>query len=238
MFTRPPRRQSQTQGGSGRFALMPCIVGFLRNWTFFVQFSGRPTIPCGPGPAGGLTKVPPGPRADMKKSRDDLFIERYIECQSGLYRFIATLVPNRADAEELFQEASLTAWRIRDRFDPLREASPWLCGIARNLVAAHYRKQKSLALTLDPDVLERLGQQQMEEDAVLGERARALNQCLEKLPDRQRDLVRQYYHSDQTVQSFSRARGRSAEAVYKMIQRVRMTLFECVNQTLKRGELA
>ena len=174
----------------------------------------------------------------MSNSRDDQFIERYVECQSGLYRFIATLVPNRADAEELFQEASLTAWKIRDRFDPLREMSPWLCGIARNLVAAHYRQQKSRALTLDSDVVERLGQQQMEEDVVLRERERALNQCLEKLPDRQRDLVRQFYHSDQTIQSFSQTQGLSAEAVYKLMQRVRMALFECINQTLKRGELA
>jgi len=147
-------------------------------------------------------------------------------------------VPNRADAEELFQEASLTAWKIRDRFDPLREMSPWLCGIARNLVAAHYRKQKSLAVTLDPDVVDRLGQQQMDEDMVLRERARALNQCLEKLPGRQRELVRQYYHSGQTVQSFAQAQGLSADAIYKMMQRVRMALFECINQTLKRGELA
>ena len=174
----------------------------------------------------------------MKSSRDDQFIERYVECQSGLYRFIATLVPNRADAEELFQEASLTAWRIRDRFDAMREMSPWLCGIARNLVAAHYRKQKSLAVTLDPDVVERLAQQQMDEDAVLRERARALNQCLEKLPIRQRDLVCQYYRSDQTIQSFSQAQGLSAEAVYKMMQRVRLALFQCINQSMKRGEVA
>jgi RNA polymerase sigma-70 factor (ECF subfamily) len=174
----------------------------------------------------------------MNNSRDDQFIERYVECQSGLYRFIATLVPNRADAEEVFQEASLTAWKIRGRFDPLREMSPWLCGIARNLVAAHYRKRKSLALTLDPDVVERLGQQQVDEDMVLRERARALNKCLEKLPDRQRHLVRQYYHTDQTIQSFAQAQGASADAVYKMMQRVRMTLFECINRTLKRGELA
>jgi RNA polymerase sigma-70 factor (ECF subfamily) len=174
----------------------------------------------------------------MNRSRDDQFIERYVECQSGLYRFIATLVPNRADAEELFQEASLTAWKIRDRFDPAREMSPWLCGIARNLVAAHYRKQKSLAVSLDPEVVEQLGQQQMDEDMVLRERARALNQCLEKLPERQRNLLRQYYHSDQTIQSFAQAQGLSTEAVYKMMQRVRMALFECINQTLKRGEPA
>ncbi len=173
----------------------------------------------------------------MKNSRDDQFIERYVECQSGLYRFIATLVPNRADAEELFQESSLTAWRIRERFDPTREMSPWLCGIARNVVAAHYRKQRSLAWTLDPDVVEQLGQQQMDDDVVLRERSRALSQCLEKLPDRQRDLVRQYYRSKQTVQSFSQAQGLSVEAVYKMMQRVRMALFECINQTMKRGEL-
>lgn len=174
----------------------------------------------------------------MEPSRDDQFIERYVECQSGLYRFIATLVPNRADAEELLQEASLTAWRLRARFDPRREMSPWLCGIARNLVAAHYRTRKSQAVALDPDVLERLAQQQMDEDTVLRERSRALNQCLEKLPGRQRDLVRQYYHSDQTIQSFSQAQGLSAEAVYKMMQRIRLALFKCINQTLNRGELA
>jgi RNA polymerase sigma-70 factor, ECF subfamily len=73
---------------------------------------------------------------------------------------------------------------------------------------------------------------------VLQERARALNRCLEKLPDRQRDLVRQYYANDQTIQSFSQAHGLSPEAVYKMMQRVRLALFECVNQTMKRGGLA
>lgn len=171
----------------------------------------------------------------MDNNRDDRFIERYVECQSGLYRFIATLVPNRADAEELFQEASLTAWRIRDRFDPSREMSPWLCGIARNLVSAYYRSQKTCSLTLDPDVVDYLTQQQIEDDALLRERTQALNQCLDKLPDRQRELVRQYYNSEQTVQAFSEAHGLSPDALYKMMQRVRMALFQCINETLREG---
>jgi RNA polymerase sigma-70 factor, ECF subfamily len=174
----------------------------------------------------------------MDGSRDDQFIERYVECQSGLYRFIATLVPNRADAEELFQEASLTAWRIREWFDAKREMSPWLCGIAKNLVAAHFRRQKTAALALDPEVVEQLASQQIDEDALLRERSQALSRCLDRLPSRQRDLVRRFYEGDQTVAAFSQAHGLSPEAVYKMMQRVRMALFECINQTLKRGELA
>jgi hypothetical protein len=51
-------------------------------------------------------------------SRDDHFIERYVECQSALYRFIATLVPNRADAEALFQEAA------RDRVEIMPASQP------------------------------------------------------------------------------------------------------------------
>ena len=171
----------------------------------------------------------------MENSREDQFIRRYVECQSGLYRFIATLVPNPVDAEELFQEASLTAWRLRERFDPSREMSPWLCGIARKLVAAHYRTQKTAAMVLEPDVLEALAQYQTDEDDLLRERANALNHCLEKLPNRQKELIHQFYHSRQTIQAFGKAQGLSPDALYKMMQRIRMALFQCINDSLRQG---
>jgi len=67
----------------------------------------------------------------MNSSRDDQFTERHVEWQSALDRLFVTLVPDPADAEGLFPEASLSAWNIRDRFDPLREMSPWLSAAGR-----------------------------------------------------------------------------------------------------------
>jgi RNA polymerase sigma-70 factor (ECF subfamily) len=168
----------------------------------------------------------------MDPSQDDWFVNRFVPCQSRLYRFIGTLVPNRADAEELFQKTNLTAWQVRHTFDQGREIFPWLCGIARNHVRHYYRHRRTSPLRLDPDVVEQLAQLQMDEDATMRNRERALTRCLEKLPDRQRELVEQYYGNEQTIKSFAESRGQTPEAVYKALQRVRAALYQCINRTL------
>jgi RNA polymerase sigma-70 factor (ECF subfamily) len=39
----------------------------------------------------------------------DQFVERFIRCQARIYAFVVTLLPNRADADEVFQQTSLIA---------------------------------------------------------------------------------------------------------------------------------
>jgi len=168
----------------------------------------------------------------MDPSNDDWFVERFVPCQSRLYRFIATLVPNRADAEELFQKTNLTAWQVRHKFDRDCELFPWLCGIARNHVRHHYRSQSTSPVRLQPDVVEQLAQLQMDEDAALQERESALADCLGKLPEHHRDLVEGYYGSDQTIKAFAEDRSQKPDAVYKALQRARAWLYQCINRTI------
>lgn len=166
----------------------------------------------------------------MTDSRDDVFVEGLTRCHNAVYRFIATLVPNRADAEELLQETAITAWRERDRYDPQREIFPWLCGIARNLIG-HYHRRQSMARRLEPQIVEQLLMRQMQQEPALQVRLEALHHCLEKLPDRQRELVKDYYNQEITIRDFAQRRQQTAEAVYKMLQRTRQLLYECMSRT-------
>jgi RNA polymerase sigma-70 factor (ECF subfamily) len=169
----------------------------------------------------------------MDAEVENRFVEQLVACQGKLYRFIATLVINHADAEELFQEASMTAWRTRDKFDFQREFFPWICGIARNQVRHYYRDGKRpLPLQLADDVVDQLAEEQIRNADLLERQQETLTKCLEKLPLRQRDYLRQFYRKSQTVAAFSQEQGSSAAAAYKMLQRIRNALLDCIHRSL------
>ena len=153
-------------------------------------------------------------------------------CQSRLYRFIAMLVPNRADAEDLFQKTALAAWHTCARFDQQSELFPWLCGIARNHVRHYYRGQRMTALRLDPTVIDQLAQKQIDEDSHEHQRQQALTSCLERLPAKQKELVQEYYSIQQTIKAFAESRGQTPESVYKTLQRIRAALFDCIHRRM------
>lgn len=163
---------------------------------------------------------------------DDGFIEQLVPLQSRLYRYIASLVPSRADAEDLFQRTWLTAWQERQRFEEGRNFFAWVCGVARNHVRHHYRSLARARVVLDAELVDELAQSALDEQDYLEDRQAALTHCLDKLPAKQRDLLQQYYGQEQTVQVFADGLGKTTESVYKMLQRIRAALHDCVHATL------
>lgn len=163
---------------------------------------------------------------------DSGFMERLVPCQSRLYRFIASLVPDRTDAEDLFQKSCLSAWEERGKYDEARELFPWLCGIARNHVRHHYRSRHASPVQLAADVVEQLVDLRIAEEAREEQRQRALGACLEKLPGKDRQVLEAYYGQRRPVRSVADSLGRSAEAVFKTLQRARSALHDCIASNL------
>jgi RNA polymerase sigma-70 factor (ECF subfamily) len=178
-----------------------------------------------------------GQKCEMENTKDDIFIQRFVQNQSRLYRFIAALAPNRTDAEELFQEASLAAWNARERFEADRDMFPWLSGIARNLLKSHYRKQKRQANALDPALLDQLCERLAEESDILEVRLEALSDCLQKLPPRHREFVQNYYREHQTVKGFAVNLNLNEQAAYKTLQRIRSALRNCIEKSISPASL-
>lgn len=174
------------------------------------------------------------PNLPLGGGPDDRFVTGLIPLQTRLYRYIAGLVPVRADAEDLFQKAMLTAWQERSRYDPDRDLFAWLCGIARNHVRHHARTVARSKSVLDPEIIDCLAERLIEDDDFFQRRQAVLTACLEKLPAKSRGLIEQVYGAGRSIKDVAAGLGAGADGVYKAVQRVRAALHDCVTETMTR----
>jgi RNA polymerase sigma-70 factor (ECF subfamily) len=172
----------------------------------------------------------------MDQELHALFAERFVRNENRIYRYVFSLLPRRSEAEELFQETSLTLWKTWDRYDPKVEFVSWACGIAHNLVRNHLRKRKNQpCLLLDDQVLEQLAERRLLEDGALEERRRILRSCLDKLPERQRHLVEEVYGGDRSMKAIAGETDQTPNAVYKHLRRIRALLSDCIDRQVAPG---
>lgn len=167
----------------------------------------------------------------MDVNRHQQFSELLVRNQHRVFRYLVSVVPNRADAEELFQQACLTLWEHWDRYDPALDFVPWACGIAANHVRNFHRKRQNAQVQLDADVLEILLERSAELQRSVADRAAALQDCLDELPARSRAVIDGYY-GGRSVAEIAATQESSANAVYKLLDRVRWLLHECVSARL------
>jgi RNA polymerase sigma-70 factor, ECF subfamily len=154
--------------------------------------------------------------------------------------FIATQHPERSDVDEIVQDAWLVAWKKIDTFrysgeQPDEEFVRWLCTIARYEVMK-YRKKSPPRLVLDEHVMDKLAELQFDKADYFEARHEALSTCIEKLRPRDQEIIRRRYEENVSVHDLASYIGRSADAVYKSLNRIRTSLLACIERTLKREE--
>jgi RNA polymerase sigma-70 factor (ECF subfamily) len=172
----------------------------------------------------------------MDQDLHGVFAERFVRNENRVYRYIFSLVPRRSEAEELFQETSLTLWKTWTRYSPEVDFVAWACGIARNLIRNHLRKrQNQPRLLLDEQVLDQLAERRILEDGALEERRTLLRGCLERLPGGSRRLVEEAYSGDRSMKEIAEGQSQTPNAIYKLLRRIRAALTECVDRKLTPG---
>jgi RNA polymerase sigma-70 factor, ECF subfamily len=166
-----------------------------------------------------------------------LFLRLFLQNERRLYAYILTLLPNRADADDVLQEASLVMWDKFEDEHPPADFVAWGCRIAYYKVLDFRKKRQRSRVFFSQALLERLAETAVEQAATLqlDERREALEGCLAKLSPRDRDLLTRRFAEGATTQSTAAAVGRSADVVYKALARIRQALFDCVTRTLAAG---
>jgi RNA polymerase sigma-70 factor (ECF subfamily) len=166
------------------------------------------------------------------------FLRLFLQNERRLYAYILTLLPNRADADDALQETSLVMWDKFDEAAPPDDFAAWGCRIAYFKVLDFYKRAGRARVRFSQAMLERVAETAIEqaEPLQLDARRDALAGCIEKLSARDRDLLARRFSPGATTLSTSAQVGRSVEAVYKALARVRRALFECVQRALAREE--
>lgn len=70
------------------------------------------------------------------------FSSALLSHRETLFSFALKLTCNYQDAQDLFQNASLRAYRYRDRFEPGTNFRAWMATIIRNTLITQYRKNR------------------------------------------------------------------------------------------------
>ncbi|TWU10479.1 RNA polymerase sigma factor CarQ [Allorhodopirellula heiligendammensis] len=103
---------------------------------------------------------------------------------------IVTMVQDFDVAEDLFQETVIEILNSEEQFDPTRSFTPWACGIAKNVVRQHWRRQKQTPSSGLDEMISDLAMVSTEGDDDLWHREqKALRSCFQKLPSRMQQLL-------------------------------------------------
>jgi RNA polymerase sigma-70 factor (ECF subfamily) len=156
------------------------------------------------------------------------FLRHYAEHEGALQTFVRSLVGSREQAAEVMQEVVVVLWQKYDRVDEFR---PWAFGVARNMVLRHLRARKRDRHVFNEELVERLA----DDAASMAERhavhREALQDCLGKLSAAHRQLVLTAYTQGARIDDLAARRGQTAMALYKLLQRIRQALLECVRRS-------
>jgi RNA polymerase sigma-70 factor (ECF subfamily) len=168
--------------------------------------------------------------------RGKLFLRLFLQHERRLYAYIVTLLTNWTDADDVLQEVSLVMWDKFDADNPPDDFTAWGCRIAYFKVLDFLKKRQRSRVVFSQAMLERLAESAAEQAGALqlDDRRQALADCLAKLTPRDRDLLGRRFTEGASIQSIAAQAGRSADAIYKALGRIRLALFDCVTRTLAR----
>jgi RNA polymerase sigma-70 factor, ECF subfamily len=152
--------------------------------------------------------------------------------QRRIFGYIHTLVPERHDAEDILQDTSMVIVEKFDDFKLGTDFVAWACQIAWWRVRAARQKYARSKVVFDDDVLESVAHTAATMHHEVSARHEALAQCLKRLHPRDRDLLLTRYEPGARVEEAAERSGRSMDAAYKALARLRKLLFDCVTNQL------
>jgi RNA polymerase sigma-70 factor len=169
-------------------------------------------------------------------SRQEEFLRLFSAHSQRIYEFILMLVIRRADADEIFQDTCLVLWNKFDSYEPSGSFYAWACKIAYLKILALRRANRRLHV-FSEELLGILADKAIANVDELGQRREALDECLEKLSQRDRELIERRYYDRRTPKEIAAAESRSVFSVYRALCRIHSMLFECVQNRLVKEDM-
>jgi RNA polymerase sigma-70 factor, ECF subfamily len=172
-------------------------------------------------------------RSEDPAAAQQRFLSLFLRSEREVFRYVAALVPNVADAEDIVQQTALALWEKFDAYDPNQPFTPWACRFALNKAKQWIERRQRWHALLEKGLAEELAQRREELRPELEARLRHLEGCLAKLPDEQQSIVVGYYYRREAIEKLAEDSGRTVAATYKTLQRIRQSLQLCVEGATK-----
>ncbi len=168
----------------------------------------------------------------------DHLLRLWVRNQADVYRYIFALLPHTADAQDVLQATCVALWHKANELDLDRPFLPLAFRFALLEVRKHREKNRRWAHFLDDAALESLARGREEAHELLELRRQALDGCLRKLGPAEGELIERHYWRRMTIPEIAEATGQNIHTLYKVLQRIRRQLLDCINGTLRAEGLS
>ena len=165
------------------------------------------------------------------------FSQQLTQIQRKLYSYILSLVPNRAEAEDILQESNFVLCRKAKEYDKDRNFQAWAFRIARYQVMAFLKTRKRSKLIFSEGIVELLAEE-LEDNSRFEKMRKALSFCLDELSERSRAVARLRFERNCTLLEIAEKLGRPMGTISATLYRVRVALAQCVRKKVAEEEAA
>jgi RNA polymerase sigma-70 factor, ECF subfamily len=167
-------------------------------------------------------------------SLTEAFATLYARHHVDLLRYVLTLVPDRAQADDIVQETARVLWQKAAAYDPAQPFLPWARKFAYFEVLKFRRREGLKRRYFSDTLVETLADERASRDEFLEGRRHALDDCLARLDESSRQLVRDRYAGGPgSVANIAAQRGATPNAISLALHRIRLRLLDCIGHSLK-----
>lgn len=165
-------------------------------------------------------------------SREGEFFSLFLLNQKKIYAFILSLVPNCADSEDILQETTLVMWRKFKDFEPGTSFSSWGFKIAYFNILNFRTKNRNSRILYNDDLFKQFLEVSSQSMKAYDENTAALNDCIQKLSERDKQMIKLRYEDTVSVKGIAVMADASVSRIYRSLARITRMLARCISKSL------
>lgn len=164
---------------------------------------------------------------------DSHVVAQLTEIQLSLVLYVRSLMPGDGMAKDVAQQTNVKIWEKRSDYELGTNFRAWAFSIARFEVLS-YRKRKARdnRLVFSADLQDSITDDLLSAESDLGPTHEALQRCLAKLQQQEKQLLLHRYASRDTLAEYANQVGRSVGGLKVTLHRLRNKLLDCIHRQL------
>jgi len=172
----------------------------------------------------------------VEDDRNAVFVELLTHHQRKLYGYIYTLVHNSTDSDDLLQQTNLVLWKKHLEYKLGTNFMAWACRVAFFNVQNFLKSKGRSRVSFNQELLSKLADLQINRTEVQTIHSLLLIQCMEKLSATSQQLLKLCYDGSRSIQEVAKQLGRPVGSMYTTLSRIRLKLWQCIQNALMEEE--
>ncbi|MCC9606820.1 sigma-70 family RNA polymerase sigma factor [Blastopirellula sp. JC732] len=180
-----------------------------------------------------MSQQPTNSKSPAGPLQPDEFVRLVMENEGRIFAYVASIMPGSPEVEDVVQDVITLMWEKIDDFERGSHFGAWACRIAYFKVLELRRSQGiRRALFLSDELRESLAADAVEIWDDLQQQSTALEKCLDRLDDADRQMVLKRYGTKGSLKETAALMGKSEVTARKWIRRVLARLEKCISLRL------